>query len=137
MKDLKDIEKSIIKKYRKELYARVVHAVKDFSLIEEGDNIAVCISGGKDSFLLAKILQELKRHSIFKFNLTFLVMNPGYTEENLNKIKEIANHLNIPIIIKDSNIFEVRTMSYLSSTLLSVNISKSINFISISIVSLI
>lgn len=107
MKDLKDIEKSIIKKYRKELYARVVHAVKDFSLIEEGDNIAVCISGGKDSFLLAKVLQELKRHSIFNFNLTFLVMNPGYTEDNLNKIKSIANHLNIPIIIKDSNIFEV------------------------------
>lgn len=107
MKELKDIEKSIIKKYRKELYARVVHAVKDFSLIEEGDNIAVCISGGKDSFLLAKAMQELKRHSIYNFNLTFLVMNPGYTEDNLNKIKEIANHLNIPIVIKDSNIFEV------------------------------
>ena len=107
MKELKEIEKSIIKKYRKELYARVVHAVKDFSLIEEGDNIAVCISGGKDSFLLAKVLQELKRHSIFKFNLTFLVMNPGYTEENLNKIKKIASHLDIPIVIKESNIFEV------------------------------
>ena len=107
MKELKEIEKSIIKKYRKELYARVVHAVKDFSLIEEGDNIAVCISGGKDSFLLAKVLQELKRHSIFKFNLTFLVMNPGYTEENLNKIKKIASHLDIPIVIKKSNIFEV------------------------------
>ena len=107
MKELKEIEKSIIKKYRKEIYARVVHAVKDFSLIEEGDNIAVCISGGKDSFILAKVLQELQRHSIFKFKLTFLVMNPGYTEENLNKIKEISNHLNIPIVIKDSNIFEV------------------------------
>lgn len=107
MKELKEIEKSIIKKYRKEIYARVVHAVKDFSLIEEGDNIAVCISGGKDSFILAKVLQELQRHSIFKFKLTFLVMNPGYTEENLNRIKEISNHLNIPIIIKDSNIFEV------------------------------
>lgn len=106
-KDLKDIEKSLIKKYRKELYARVVHAVKDFSLIEEGDKIAVCISGGKDSFLLAKLLQELKRHSIYNFELTFLVMNPGYTKENLNQIKELANHLNIPIIIKDSNIFEV------------------------------
>ena len=107
MKELKEIEKSIIKKYRKEIYARVVHAVKDFSLIEEGDNIAVCISGGKDSFILAKVLQELQRHSIFKFKLTFLVMNPGYTEENLNRIKEISNHLNIPIVIKDSNIFEV------------------------------
>ena len=107
MKELKEIEKSIIKKYRKELYARVVHAVKDFNMIEEGDKIAICISGGKDSFLLAKAMQELKRHSIFKFELVFLVMNPGYTEENLNKIKENANYLNIPIIIKDSNIFEV------------------------------
>lgn len=107
MKELKEIEKSIIKKYRKEIYARVVHAVKDFNLIEEGDKIAVCISGGKDSFLLAKVLQELKRHSIFNFELVFLVMNPGYNEENLNKIKENAKHLNIPIIIKDSNIFEV------------------------------
>lgn len=107
MKELKDIEKSIIKKYRKEIYARVVHAVKDFSLIEEGDKIAVCISGGKDSFILAKVLQELQRHSIFKFELVFLVMNPGYTEDNLEKIKLNALHLNIPIIIKDSNIFEV------------------------------
>ena len=87
MKELKEIEKAIIKKYRKEIYARVVHAVKDFNMIEEGDKIAVCISGGKDSFLLAKVLQELKRHSIFNFELVFLVMNPGYTEENLNKIK--------------------------------------------------
>lgn len=107
MKELKEIEKSIIKKYRKEIYARVVHAVKDFNLIEEGDKIAVCISGGKDSFLLAKVLQELKRHSIFNFELVFLVMNPGYNEENLNKIKENAKHLNIPIIIKNSNIFEI------------------------------
>lgn len=107
MKELKEIEKAIIKKYRKEIYARVVHAVKDFNMIEEGDKIAVCISGGKDSFILAKVLQELKRHSIFNFELVFLVMNPGYTEENLEKIKENAKYLNIPIIIKDSNIFEV------------------------------
>jgi len=107
MKEIKDIEKSIIKKYRKELYARVVHAVKDFNMIEEGDKIAICISGGKDSFILAKIMQELKRHSIYKFDLVFLVMDPGYTEENLNKIKDNANYLNIPIIIKKSNIFEI------------------------------
>ena len=99
MKELKEIEKAIIKKYRKEIYARVVHSVKDFNMIEEGDKIAVCISGGKDSFILAKVLQELKRHSIFNFELVFLVMNPGYTEENLEKIKENAKYLNIPIML--------------------------------------
>lgn len=107
MKDLVTIEKSIIKKYRKEIYARFVRAVKNFELIKENDNICVCISGGKDSFLMAKCFQELQKHSKYKFNLKFLVMNPGYTEKNLNKIKENAQKLNIPIIIKNSNIFEV------------------------------
>jgi len=107
MKTLLDIEKSIIKKYRKEIYSRFIRAIKDFSLIEEGDKICVCISGGKDSFIMAKCLTELQRHSKYNFELTFLVMNPGYTEENLNKIKENSNHLKIPIIIKNSNIFEV------------------------------
>ena len=107
MKSLVDIEKSIIKKYRKEIYSRFVRAVKDFELIEENDKICVCISGGKDSFIMAKCLQELQRHSKYHFELTFLVMNPGYNEVNLNKIKENAKNLNIPIIIKDSNIFEV------------------------------
>lgn len=107
MKTLVDIEKSIIKKYRKEIYSRFIRVIKDFSLIEEEDHICVCISGGKDSFLMAKCLQELQRHSKYHFKLTYLVMNPGYTEENLNKIKENANTLNIPIIIKDSNIFDV------------------------------
>ena len=107
MKLLLDIEKSIIKKYRKEIYSRFIRAIKDFSLIEEGDRICVCISGGKDSFIMAKCLQELQRHSKYHFELTFLVMNPGYTEENLNKIKANANYLNIPIVIKESNIFEV------------------------------
>lgn len=107
MKTLVDIEKSIIKKYRKEIYARFVHAVKDFNLIEEGDRIGVCISGGKDSFILAKCLQELKRHSKYKFELTFLVMDPGYAKENLDKIIENAKYLEIPIVIKKSNIFEV------------------------------
>lgn len=107
MKTLVDIEKSIIKKYRKEIYSRFVRAIKDFSLIEEGDKICVCISGGKDSFIMAKCLQELQRHSKYRFELTFLVMNPGYNEDNLNKIKENADYLGIPIIIRDSNIFEV------------------------------
>ena len=107
MKDLINIEKSIIKKYRKEIYSRFVRAVKDFDLIQENDNICVCISGGKDSFLMAKCFQELQRHSKYKFNLKYLVMNPGYNKENLDKIIDNAKYLNIPIIIKDSNIFEV------------------------------
>ena len=107
MKTLIDIEKSIIKKYRKELYSRFIRAIKDFNLIEENDKICVCISGGKDSFILAKLLQELQRHSKYHFELTYLVMNPGYNKENLEKIKENADYLNIPIVIKDSNIFEV------------------------------
>jgi len=111
MKELKEIEKSIIKKYRKEIYSRFVRAVKDFDLIKENDHIAVCISGGKDSFLLAKCMQELKRHNKFNFNLTFLVMNPGYNKENLDKIKENAKYLNIPIEIYDTNIFEVTSSS--------------------------
>lgn len=107
MKPLIDIEKSIIKKYRKELYSRFIRAIKDFNLIEEGDKICVCISGGKDSIILAKLLQELQKHSKYNFELTYLVMNPGYNEDNLNKIKVNTKYLNIPIIIKDSNIFEV------------------------------
>ena len=82
MKQLIDIEKSIIKKYRKELYSRFVRAIKDFNLIEEGDKICVCISGGKDSFILAKLLQELKRHNKFNFEFIYIVINPGYNKEN-------------------------------------------------------
>lgn len=111
MKELKEIEKSIIKKYRKEIYSRFVRAVKDFELIKENDNIAVCISGGKDSFLLAKCIQKLKRHNKFNFDLTFIAMNPGYNEENLKKIKENADYLNIPIQIFNTNIFEVTNES--------------------------
>lgn len=107
MKELKEIEKSIIKKYRKEIYSKFIRAIKDFELVKENDHIAVCISGGKDSFLLAKCMQELKRHNKFNFDLTFLVMNPGYNEENLQKIKDNAKHLNIPIEVFNTNIFEI------------------------------
>lgn len=107
MKDIKDVEKAIIKKYRKEIYARFVRAVKDFNLVSENDVIAICISGGKDSFLLAKCMQELKRHNKFNFELKFIVMNPGYSQENIDKIKENANNLNIPIDIFNSSIFEI------------------------------
>ena len=107
MKELKEIEKSIQKKYRKEIFSRFVRAVKDFNLIEENDVIGVCISGGKDSFLLAKCMQELKRHNKFHFDIKYIVMDPGYTKEKLEHIKTISNHLNIPITIFESNIFDV------------------------------
>ena len=107
MKELKEIEKSIQKKYRKEIFSKFVHAINDFDMICEGDRIAVCISGGKDSFLLAKCMQELKRHNKFHYEVEFLVMDPGYSPDNLNKIKELALYLNIPIHIFKSNIFEV------------------------------
>ena len=107
MKEVKDIEKSIIKKYRKEIYRRFIRAIHDFEMIKENDVIAVCISGGKDSFLLAKCMQELKRHNKFPFELKFIVMNPGYNRKNLKKIKENAKKLNIDIDIFKSNIFSV------------------------------
>lgn len=107
MKELKEIEKSIQKKYRKEIFSKFVRAVKEFNLIEEGDRIAICISGGKDSFLLAKCMQELLRHNKFHFELRFIVMNPGYTEEKLNQVKLNAQRLNIPIEVFETNIFDV------------------------------
>ena len=107
MKELKEIERSIIKKYRKEIYSRFVRAVNDYDLVMENDKIAICISGGKDSFLLAKCMEELKRHNKIPFELVYLVMDPGYSKENLDKIKKIACHLNLPITIFKSNIFDI------------------------------
>ena len=107
MKTLKEIEKSVQKKYRKEIFSKFVRAIKDFNLIEENDVIAVCISGGKDSFLLAKCMQELKRHNKFNYELKFIVMDPGYTKEKLNQIIENSKHLNIDITIFETNIFDV------------------------------
>lgn len=107
MKELKEIEKSIQKKYRKEIFAKFVHAINDFNMICENDKIAVCISGGKDSFLLAKCMQELKRHNKFHYEIEFLVMDPGYSIDNLNRIKYLAEYLNIKVHIFKSNIFEV------------------------------
>ena len=105
--ELKEIERSIIKKYRKKIFVPFVKAIKEFNLIEENDKIAVCISGGKDSFLLAKCMQEIKRHGKFNFDLEFIVMNPGYTIENINKIKENLSKLSIEAHIFDTPIFEV------------------------------
>lgn len=102
-----DIQKSIIKKFRRKIWSKFVKTIKEYNLISEGDKIAVCISGGKDSFLLAKCLEELKMHGIFKFDLVFICMNPGYEKEYLDKIKENAKLMNINLEIFDSNIFNV------------------------------
>ena len=100
-------ERSIIKKCRKQLWSPFIYAIKHYDLIQEGDRIAVCISGGKDSMLMAKLMQELQRHSDFPFELKFLVMDPGYNEINRQKIEGNARLLHIPITIFETNVFEV------------------------------
>lgn len=107
MERYKDIEKTIIKKYRKEIWAKFVKAVKEYELISENDKIMVCISGGKDSFLLAKCIQELKRHGKINFDVHYVVMDPGYKDVNRKMILENAKILNIPIEIFESDIFSV------------------------------
>ena len=99
------IERSIITTYRKTLWSPFVLAVKKYRLIESGDKIAVCISGGKDSMLLAKLMQELHRHSETPFELVFLVMDPGYNAENRKRIEENAALLNVPITVFESDVF--------------------------------
>ena len=100
-------ERSLIKKYRKTLWNPFIAAVKRYELIAPGDRIAVCISGGKDSILLAKLMQELRRHTEQPFELVFLVMDPGYNPENRALIEENAAKLRIPVTIFESNIFDV------------------------------
>ena len=101
------VERSIITKYRKVLWNPFIEAVKRYEMIQPGDRIAVCISGGKDSMLLAKLMQQLQKHSDFPFDLVFLVMDPGYNELNRQKIESNAALLNIPVTIFESDIFEV------------------------------
>ena len=101
-----DIERSIIKTYRKDIWRKFTKAVTEYNLIKDGDKIAVCISGGKDSFLLAKCMQEIKKHGKIKFDLEFIVMDPGYSKENLDKVKKNAELLGIPIHVYESTIFE-------------------------------
>ena len=107
MERYKEIERSIIKKYRKEIWAKFVKAVKDYKLINENDKVMVCISGGKDSFLLAKCVQELQKHGGIPFEECYVCMNPGYNEVNKEKILENAKILNINLEMFDSDIFEV------------------------------
>lgn len=102
-----EIEHSIITTFRKKLWRPFSKAIREYQLVQENDKIAVCISGGKDSMLLAKMMQELEKHGKVSFSLEFIVMNPGYDKENLDRIKENAKVLNIPIHIYPSDIFEV------------------------------
>ncbi len=102
-----EIERSIIKKYRKTIWNNFIAAVQEYELIKENDKIAVCISGGKDSMLMAKCMQQLQKHSEVKFDLVFLVMDPGYNKENRLLIEENAKTLNVPIEIFESDIFDV------------------------------
>ena len=99
-------EHSIQKKYHKQLFTPFAKACKTYRLIEEGDHIAVCISGGKDSMLMAKLFQEIKKHRQCRFDLTFLVMDPGYHEENRALIESNAKALGIPVTIFESSIFD-------------------------------
>ena len=99
--------KSIIKKFRRKIWSKFVRAVKEYELINEGDKIAVCISGGKDSFLLALCLSELKRHGQFKFDLEFICMDPGYKKENMDKIIENSKKLGIDLKVFKSNVFDI------------------------------
>ena len=107
MERYKEIERSISKKFRKEIFSKFVKGASDYELIKENDNIMVCISGGKDSFLLAKCIQELVRHGKVPFEAHYVVMNPGYTDKNIDMIKKNAEILNIPIEIFESDIFNV------------------------------
>lgn len=102
-----EIERSIITKFRKNIWRPFTKAVRDYQLIQEGDKIAVCISGGKDSMLLAKCMEELRKHGKVHFDIHYIVMNPGYRSDIYQQILKNAEILGIDIKIFDSNIFEV------------------------------
>ena len=102
-----EIERSIIKKFRKPIWNRFIKGIKEYKLINEGDKIAVCISGGKDSMLMAKCMQHLQKYSDVPFDVEYLVMNPGYNEINKQKIIENAKILDIPIKMFETQIFDV------------------------------
>lgn len=107
MEKYQEVERSIIKKYRKDIWSKFVKAVKEYYLINENDKVMVCISGGKDSFLMAKCIQEIKKHGKINFEAKYVVMNPGYNEANKELILKNAKELNIPIEMFESDIFNV------------------------------
>ena len=102
-----DVEHSIVKRFRKEIWRKFTKAINEYELIQDGDKIAVCISGGKDSMLMAKLFQELYRHGKKNFEVVFLVMNPGYNDINYETIKNNAKMLNVPITVFESEIFDI------------------------------
>jgi tRNA(Ile)-lysidine synthase TilS/MesJ len=106
-KPLADIEKSIIKTYRKHIWAKFIKSINEYKLIEDGDKIAVAISGGKDSLLLAKLFQELYKNGQRNFELEFIAMDPGYHPEIRQLLEENCKYLEIPVLIYDANIFDV------------------------------
>lgn len=101
-----EVELSIRKKFHKQLFTPFARGINQYELLQPGDKVAVCISGGKDSMLLAKLFQEIKRHNKFDFELVFLVMDPGYSEANRKKIEDNAKMLGVPITIFESTIFD-------------------------------
>jgi tRNA 2-thiocytidine biosynthesis protein TtcA len=105
MERYEQIERSIITTYRKKIWAKFIKSIIEYDMIQDNDKIAVCISGGKDSMLLAKCFQELKKHGKNNFELEFLSMNPGYSEKNKQKIIENSKLLNIPITMFETDIF--------------------------------
>lgn len=107
MEKYQEIERSIITTYRSRLWSKFTKAIKEYQLVNSGDKVCVCISGGKDSMILAKLFQELHKHSNIDFDVEFLVMNPGYNEKNLNLIKHNLEYLNIPAKIMETDIFNV------------------------------
>lgn len=106
-KTLEEIERSLIKRYRKGIWSKFIKAIKDYNLVEEGDKIAVAISGGKDSLLMAKLFQELHKHRQVDFELEFIAMNPGYHPQIRELLEENCKHLNIPVHIYETKIFDI------------------------------
>jgi len=104
---LVDIEKSLTKTYRKDIFNRFIHAIEKYDLLKPNDRVAVAVSGGKDSLLLAKLFQEIKKHNKFPFELFFISMDPGFSEANKQLLKHNAETLNIPLVMTNSDIFKV------------------------------
>ena len=107
MNRCKEIERSIIKRYRKSIWRPFIRGIQEYDMIQDGDKIAVCISGGKDSMLLAKLMQEVQRHGKMDFELKFLSMDPGYNEKNRQKLLSNAELLNVPLETFHTDIFDI------------------------------
>jgi len=110
MEKYQEVERSIIKTYRAKLWSKFIKAIKEYELLKPNDKVCVCISGGKDSMLMAKLFQELQRHSDFPFEVKYLVMNPGYNEYNFSVIKNNLELLHVPATIVETNIFEITNL---------------------------